>query len=150
MEQGYGEEPPANDQHRVSDIRGAARDDQVNDEQKAASAPDDQRSTDLSKPHFGHVCSGDAAVVLDLRSRVRRRGIATVIAMPHTSAPKAFPHGVASWSTPGRSRIDPTSARARVRRVGASNNAGCRRSEITTNRDGHSPPKVTLREMNAT
>ena len=94
MEQGYWEEPPTNDEHRVSDVRSAARDDQVNDEQKAASAADDQRSTNSSKTYFGHVCSGDAAVVLALWRRVCGRGIATVIAMSHTSAPKAFPHGV--------------------------------------------------------
>src|ERR1700686_2697134 len=81
MEQGDREEPPPKDQHRVSDVRGAARDDQVNDEQKAASAADDQRSTNPSKTYFGHVCSADAAVVLVLWRRVCGRGIATVIAM---------------------------------------------------------------------
>ena len=74
MVQGYGEEPPTNDQHRVSDVRSAARDDQVNDEQKAASAADDQQSTNLSRTYFGHVCSENAAVVLAFAEEGLRTG----------------------------------------------------------------------------
>jgi len=32
MEQGYGEQPPADEQHRVSDLRGTARDDHISDQ----------------------------------------------------------------------------------------------------------------------
>jgi hypothetical protein len=43
MEQGYGDEPPTDDQHGVSHIRRTTGDDQVNDEQEAAESSDDQR-----------------------------------------------------------------------------------------------------------
>jgi hypothetical protein len=44
MEQGYGDEPPTDDQHGVSHVRGAAVDNQVNDEQKAEKSGNDQRN----------------------------------------------------------------------------------------------------------
>lgn len=44
MEQGDGEQPPTDNQHRVSHLRGAAVDDQVDHEQKAENGRDDQRS----------------------------------------------------------------------------------------------------------
>ena len=44
MEQGYGDEPPTDDRHRVGHLGGAALDNQVNDEQKAEKSSDDQQS----------------------------------------------------------------------------------------------------------
>jgi hypothetical protein len=44
MEQGYGDQPPADHQHRVSHQRGAAVDNQVDHQQKAENRGDDQRS----------------------------------------------------------------------------------------------------------
>jgi hypothetical protein len=44
MEQGYGDEPPTDDQHGVSHVRGAALDDQINDEQKTERCGNDQRN----------------------------------------------------------------------------------------------------------
>ena len=51
MEQGYRDEPPADDQHRVSHLYGTAVDDQVDDQQEAENGSDDQRSrNDLAPP----------------------------------------------------------------------------------------------------
>src|SRR5262245_53041994 len=44
MEQRYRYQPPADDQHRVSHVRGAAVDNQVDYQQKAEKGSDDQRS----------------------------------------------------------------------------------------------------------
>jgi len=44
MEQCYRDQPPADGQHRVSYVRGAAADNQVDHQQKAEKAGDDQRS----------------------------------------------------------------------------------------------------------
>jgi hypothetical protein len=49
MVQGDGDEPPANDEHGAGDVGGPAGDDQVNDQQKAAGAADEQRSTKPSE-----------------------------------------------------------------------------------------------------
>ena len=43
MEQGYRDQPPTNDQHRVSHLRGTAADNQDDDDQKAEKTCDDQR-----------------------------------------------------------------------------------------------------------
>ena len=56
MEQGDGEQPPTDNQHRVSHLRGAAVDDQVDDEQKAENGRDDQRSGNDLAPLL--VCVG--------------------------------------------------------------------------------------------
>ena len=50
MEQGDREQPPTDNQHRVSHLRGAAVDDQVDDEQKAENGRDDQRSANDLAP----------------------------------------------------------------------------------------------------
>ena len=52
MEQGDGEQPPTDNQHRVSHLRGAAVDDQVDDEQKAENGRDDQRNGNGLAPCF--------------------------------------------------------------------------------------------------
>src|SRR5271169_1742872 len=44
MEQGYGDEPPTDDQHGPSHVRSAALEDQVNDEQKTERCGNDQRN----------------------------------------------------------------------------------------------------------
>jgi hypothetical protein len=44
MEQGYRDQPPADDQHGVCDLRGATLDDQVDHEPKAENRGDDERN----------------------------------------------------------------------------------------------------------
>src|SRR5262249_9898537 len=50
MEQGYGDQPPADQQHGVSDLCGATINNEVDDQQKAQKRSDDQRGSNEPAP----------------------------------------------------------------------------------------------------